>query len=167
MKRLLFLLALLPPLGAEKIEIRSHSFETDELRGVTLFTGDVVVTRGKDVIKAQRIEVATDGKKEINRFEAEGNTTFILHLDENKTFRGHAGSFLYMPEKKEYLLGGGAVVEDLEGGRKIIGETILINEEKKHARVSGDEKKPVRLILTIDDKEETKKDPDAGTDHQP
>ena len=151
MKRLLFLLALLLFL-----------FWTGK-HNITLFTGDGVVTRGKDVIKAQRIEVATDGKKEINRFEAEGNTTFILHLDANKTFQGHAGSFLYMPEKKEYLLGGGAEVEDVAGGRKIIGETILINEEKKQARVSGDEKKPVRLILTIDDDEEKKKEPDAGT----
>ena len=167
MKRLLLLSLALTALAAGKIEIQAQRFETDESRGMTLFTGNVIVTRGEDVIRAERIEVFTDGKNEISRFEADGNTTFTLSLDANKTFRGHAGKFLYQPEKKEYLLTGGAVVEDVAGGRKIIGETIRINEEKKQAQVSGGEKKPVRLILTIDDEKKGKKEKEAdvGTDH--
>ena len=137
--------------ASTQIEIESLHFTSDESQGVTRFTGNVVIRRGEDVMRADTINVHADNEKNIDRFEAEGNTSFTIHLDANKTFQGSADRFIYLPKKKEYLLLGNAVVQDMNNTRKIIGEEIIINEESKTAHVSGREKKPVKLIFTIEE----------------
>jgi len=135
--------------AAQQVEIKSLHWSADEKAGVTVFTGNVIITRNQDKMWADKVVVTADANQEVDRFDAEGNTAFELYLEDNRTFKGHSERFVYEPQKKLFTLTGNAMVEDVTNERKIYGEEIVLNEITKKAEVSGEVQKPVKVIFKL------------------
>ena len=154
MRLLIVLLLLSGFVYAKKVEIEANKFETNQKTKITTFWGNVKITSDDNKMKADRIVVYTDKKNEIEKFEADGNTTFVFHLDENTTYKGSSDKFTYEPKKRKLILSGNANVEDVSNNRKITGDKIILDEKEKKAKVVGDEKKPVRIIFELSNNKE-------------
>lgn len=152
---LMLLMLLLIAEAKQQVEIAARTFSSDEKAGKTVFTGDVVITRGSDVMKADRITVFSTPEREVTRFEAIGNTFFDVTTDDNHHFKGRANELVYLPVEGLYTLTGAAEVEDLTEKRKISGEHIVLNELTKMANVTGGESEPVKIIFTLKDRNES------------
>jgi lipopolysaccharide export system protein LptA len=149
-KFLIFALLFITTLTASKIEIEAGFFEVDESKGITTVSGNVIVKRDLDVMKADEMLIYTDEKRKIVKLIATGKSTFEIHLDENVTFTGSADSFTYNTKKQEFKLMGNAKLEDQTNHRLLMGETVILNEVAKKATVVGGEKRPVKLIFSTE-----------------
>ncbi len=142
-------------LFSSQVEIKSQSVVADDSKGVTTFAGEVHITRGQDLMRADKVQVFLDKNRDIEKFEADGNTSFSLNLENNQSFRGKADSFIYYPIRQEFYLTGDAVLEDMSNKRKLIGEKIIFDEKSKTASISGKTKEPVKVIFNISDANES------------
>ncbi len=147
MKKLIcfFLFAVI--VFARQVEIEAKKFETKQKNGTTVFLGNVIIKSDNNQMLAQKVIVYTDKKNKVEKFEADGNTSFVFHLDSNTTYQGKADSFVYKPKEGKLILKGNAKIEDVTNNRKIIGDNIILNEKDKSAKVVGNTQKPVRLIF--------------------
>ncbi|GHS86941.1 hypothetical protein FACS189487_02120 [Campylobacterota bacterium] len=139
-----------------EIEITSKQFRADELAGRSVFLGSVEAKRGADYLRGDKMIVLFSQNREVTRFEVTGNTSFFVRMDDNSSYIGEADEIVYLPAERLYTLKGKAWVEDRVNKRKVIGEHIVFNELTRVADVSGDEAKPVKLIFTIKDGNDSK-----------
>ena len=148
--RYIFLLFFITSLYSTPIEIEAEFFEADEKNALTTLSGNVKVSRGLDVMKADEMLLHLDAKHQISFIEANTNSYIEIHLDKN-VFIGSAKKFSYEPKKEMFILLGDARLED-NNGRVLLGETIIFNEQEKKATVVGQEKQPVKLIFNTESK---------------
>lgn len=152
MRAFLFVLIATFAFAAGQVEIVSKTFSADEKSGIAVFSGNAVVTRGKDVIKGDKITVYSTPEREVYRFEVNGTASFDVTAEGNRTFIGSGDELLYLPKDGIYTLRGNAVVEDLSEHHKVSGELIKLNEFTKSTEVVGEESRPVKIIYTIKEK---------------
>lgn len=152
---LMVLLSFTLLLGAqEKLIIDAKNFETNDSKGLTIFTGDVKLKMSKDKLNSQRLEIymkpKSKGKaKEPLKYIATGNASFEIHTN-GKIYKGKGGKIIYNPKSQEYtVLGDGHIKEEIEG-KELFGDKIFINQVTGNAKVSGSSKKPVRFIINVD-----------------
>ena len=152
MIRLLLPIFLLISLyGAQQIEIKAKRFEADEKKLVTKFFDHVKLTRGADVINADKAFVYFNKAKKPVKFDAIGNVTFkITH--EGKRYDGRCQELIYMPMKKEYILIGDVYVHQMPDDRKIYGQKIVLDLISGNLLVEGEAKKPVKIIFKVEEK---------------
>ncbi|MCJ7764872.1 MAG: lipopolysaccharide transport periplasmic protein LptA, partial [Thiovulaceae bacterium] len=102
--RLLYFLSffLLVSLQAEQLKVVAKSFESDENRGVTVFRGDVQITKGPDELNASTVTVYTDAKRKPTKYVAEGKVSFFIKTENSSTYKGKAGRAVFIPLTKEY-----------------------------------------------------------------
>lgn len=151
MKKIIALLYVCGLLFANKVEIQSLKFEAYEERGISIFTGKVSIKKNEDMMFADKVVVFVDEEKQIKKFEASGNTSFVLHMEDNTSFEGHSDQFIYTPGTGELILTGNAKIKDVTNAREISGERVILYEKTKVAKVMGEEKKPVKLIFEIEE----------------
>jgi lipopolysaccharide export system protein LptA len=101
---------------------------------------------------ADKMVVFVGENKQIKRFEASGNTSFKMKMEDNTSFEGESDEFVYTPGTGELILTGNAKIKDITNAREINGERVILYEKQKVAKVMGEEKKPVKLIFEIEDK---------------
>ncbi|MGP1561963.1 MAG: lipopolysaccharide transport periplasmic protein LptA [Helicobacteraceae bacterium] len=140
----------------EKVEINADFVTANNNKGVTDFKGNVVITKNKDIMKADTVRVFMNEAKEIQKIFAFGNASFYVVTDKNQVFQGTSKNFTYYPDKKEIVLTGDAMVEDVLNARKLFGEEIVFDENTQLANVRGKEKEPVKVIFDIPDKKDGK-----------
>ncbi|MDQ1341054.1 MAG: lipopolysaccharide export system protein LptA [Campylobacterota bacterium] len=151
MKFLLVFFFLLSFLFAGKIEIESLKFEAYDEKGITVFTGNVLIKKGLDRMHADNVTVYLDKDRQIERFEASGNTSFVFNFENNSTFVGSSDKFIYTPKNGEFKLLGSARISDIINSKEIIGEEVIFFEKTKVVKVLGAKMKPVRLIFDVED----------------
>ncbi|MDR2034068.1 MAG: lipopolysaccharide transport periplasmic protein LptA [Helicobacteraceae bacterium] len=144
-------------LFAEEIEVTAKQFYADENARRAILTGSVVVTKGKDVLRGEKMIILFTPDRQVSRFESSGGASFSATLEKpDSKYEGEADELVYLPSKGEYTLNGRAWVEDLTNKRKVIGDHIVFNEQTRIAKVSGQDSAPVKLIFTIKDRNDTK-----------
>ena len=137
----------------EKVQINAKQFDSDELSGKSIFTGNVVVTKKNDRLNADKAIVTTDKKNQPEKFEFFGApVTFLIVQDINKSYKGHANNVVYLPNTKEYILTESAYVEYIEEGKKVYGDRIVINQLENKAQVTGKTNKPAVFIFHVEEK---------------
>ncbi len=146
----LALLLAIPILYAENVEITSNSFEADETRRVSIFTGDVHVKKGKDRIDSQKLIVYFDKERKPIKYEALKDVTFKIVMDSNKSYEGKAQKIVYFPKEAKYLLEKDVFILQKPENRKIYGEKVIVNRQNGQARVEGG-KKPVKFIFNVEE----------------
>ena len=158
MKKILTILSLCAlSLFAEQVKIVAESFDGNEKKGVTVFKGNVVITKGKDELKASKVTVHTTTERNPYKYEAEGNVSFFIDMpDNNMTYKGDAGKVVYFPLKQEYQFFTNVHLYQVDTNRKIFGEKIILNAKDANAKAVGKEKTPVIMYFDIEEKKETK-----------
>ncbi|MGB0990126.1 organic solvent tolerance protein OstA [Arcobacter sp. F155] len=140
--------------NTEKLIIDAKNFETDDKKGISIFTGNVKLKMAKDRLNANKLEVYMKPKSQGQNLEplkyiATGNVSFTI-FSNGKHYKGKGNKVIYDPKKLEYTVLGKGYLNEVTEDRKLYGEKIFINQETGNAKVSGTDNKPVRFILNID-----------------
>ncbi|MRI83259.1 MAG: lipopolysaccharide transport periplasmic protein LptA [Nitratiruptor sp.] len=143
------LLALLPLVAAQEVQIKAKRLEADQKRMVTKFLGGVLFRQGRDVIRADTAYIYFNKAKKPVKFVVVGNVRFEL-FRKGKHYKGSAKELIYYPLKKEYLLRGNVHITQYPDERKIIAHKVILDLRSGNLRVEGSEEKPVELIFKIE-----------------
>ncbi len=150
----LFLSIVTTSLLSEELKIIANSFEADEKSGVSVFQGDVSITKGIDLIKASKVSIHIDKDRHPTKYIAEGNVTFFISTEDNNTFEGKAKSAIFAPQKQEYKFKGDVELFQVNEKKKIVGEEVIVNTLKGTAIAQGKKNRPVIMIFELEVKDD-------------
>ena len=154
MKKILIILSICAmTLVGEQVKIVAEQFDGNEKKGITVFKGNVKITKGSDELNASKVTVYTDKNRNPYRYEAEGDVSFYIDLEENNaTYKGDAGKVIYFPNKKKYQFYTNVHLYQLGTNRKIFGEEVKLDAKDGNAQAIGKEKAPVIMIFNVEEK---------------
>jgi len=153
-KKILILIGLVSILSAETVEIVADKFYADEKKQISEFIGNVVVTKSKDKLVANKVVINFDKNRQPLKYTATGNATIDMVLNENIYF-GKADKMIYNPIKDEYILIKNAFLHEKVTNKKVYGDKIFINQATGRYEVESNGEQPVKFIFKV--KEKTKK----------
>lgn len=142
----------------DKLIIDAKNFEANDAKGISIFTGDVKLTKAKDLLLADKLEVymtpnVPGTPRTPIKYIATGKVEFEI-VSNGKEYEGKGDKVIYNPAKQQYtIIGNGFLKEKIED-RKLYGDKIYINQLTGEAKVSGTKNKPVRFILNVESKDE-------------
>ena len=143
--------------GEDKLIIDSNNFESDDSKGIAIFTGDVKMVRVKDTLNANKVVIylntPTDKntKREATKYIATGKVSFEIFTN-LKHYEGSGDEVIYLPQKQQYEIIGNGYLKDITEDKTLIGDHIFIDQLTGNANVKGSKEKPVRFILNIESK---------------
>jgi lipopolysaccharide export system protein LptA len=140
---------------AQELKITADFFESDEKKGITLFTGHVSIVKGSDTLKAKSVEIHTDAKRRPTKFIADGSVNFSIHASDN-AYKGTAQKAIFLPQIKEYHFYNDVKLTQIGSTNTIHGDKIIVNLDKGTATAEGNAKKPVTMTFQINSDEEEK-----------
>lgn len=146
---------LLLSLHAAQLKVVAESFEGNEKNGITVFRGDVQITKGSDELNASVVTIHTDAKRQPTKYVAEGKVTFFIKTENHAQYRGRAEKAVFIPAKKEYRFFTNVRIEQIDQKKEITGEEVVVNTVEGKAHAKGGDTKPV--IMTFEIEEEEKK----------
>lgn len=144
------MLAQTAPAQQDPIYLDADTAEIDQSTGVSVYTGNVVLTRGERELRGDRMTVHTDGQRNLSRIEVSGSPAAFVRPQstEGPAVRGEAPRIEYYAAGPErvVLLDGGTVVR---GTDRFSGETIRYDVEADvvDARGGGSDGNRVRITL--------------------
>lgn len=160
-----FIFLILTTLGfasSNKLIIDATNFETDDIKGLTVFSGNVKLQKDKDRLNSEKLEVFLEPKAqrkttEAIKYVASGNVSFEIYIKE-KIYKGKAEELIFIPKDQEYTISGNAYLKETTEEKELFGDEIFINQLTGNAKVKGSEDKPVRFIINVENnkKNETK-----------
>ena len=162
MNRLLVILILIASLGFAQEEsylnIDASFFEADESKQLMTFKGKVKMTKGKDILHCDKLVINTVSSKENSKkqvpkdYKATGNVSFTIYTAQN-ILKGKGDTVFYYPDEQRYIIIGNGYLEDIKEGKKVSADKIYIDEKTGKTKIDGDENKPVKFRLKIENKE--------------
>ena len=154
MKSILFLIFIIFSLSAEELKIKADTFSADEKKGISIFSGNVAITKSSDNLSASKVVVHVDKKNQPTKFVAKGNVVFSIKTQEGALYKGKAGKVKYFPEKKEYHFYKNVTLEQVNEKKKIMGDEVVLKTIEGKAYAKGAKSEPVIMIFEIPEKEE-------------
>jgi len=152
----LVLLAL-STLFAQNVEVAADKFWASEQEGQGVFTGNVIITKGSDTLKAQKLTIYFDDQKKPLKYEASGDATGNLTLNGVHYF-GKGEIFIYEPNISRYTIKKNGMLHEIETDRKVYGEMITVNQSTGSYEVDSKPSKPVKFIFKVDEQSTISKD---------
>lgn len=148
-----FLIFTLFALGAiaQNVEVTAEKFSASEPSGRSEFTGNVVVKKGEDTLKADKLVILFDKKRKPTKYEATGNAQIDIVIDK-KNYYAKGSKLTYEPISKLYKIDGNAFLHDKTTNKKVYGDFIKVDQSKGVYEVDGRNNKPVKFIFQVDDK---------------
>jgi lipopolysaccharide export system protein LptA len=137
---------------SQELKVKSDSFQGDQKKGISVFTGHVDVTMGSDKLKADKVVIYTDSQNQPTKFEADGNSAFSITTEDGSIYKGKAGRIVYIPNKKEYRFFKNVHLNQTNDKKEIIGEEVILNTVDGKAYAKGAKNEPVIMIFNIADK---------------
>lgn len=123
-------------------EIQADSAVFDQVKGTGEYRGHVLLQRGPEQLKATRMTIYLDARKQLSRVEATGSpVTFTDGVD----MSGHAAKLTYSLSGKSLMLSGAAYVK--QGEREFSGVEITYALDSKKVQAKGGDGQRVRLVL--------------------
>lgn len=157
-----FLVPYLLLANSSKLIIDSYKFEGNDIKGISIFTGNVKLKRDQDRLNSDKLEIYRTPKNKnfknrvVLKYIATGNVSFTI-ISLKKHYEGKGDKLIYYPQKQQYqIIGNGYIIEKNED-REIYGDKIYIDQITEEAKVIGSENKPVRFILKIKDNKKSHK----------
>ena len=150
MKYLLFLL-ICTTLFSSEVEITADKFMADEAKGISVFTGKVHITRGKDDLKADKVVINFDKKRQPTLYTATGHASAKLSI-KDKNYFAKGDTLIYDPLTLKYTIEKNAFLQELNTNKKVYGEKIWVDQARGYYEVDGKKDKPVKFIFKIEDK---------------
>ena len=141
-------------LYSNELKIKANSFESDQKKGISIFSGNVNIIREKDEINASKIIVYTDANNEPKKYIAKGDVVFHITTQEGSEYKGTSQKVIYVPATKEYLFYDNVHIKQLGEKNEIIGDEVIIKTIEGKAKARSKTNKPVIMIFDIKEKEE-------------
>lgn len=151
MKLLLVAISLVSFLSAQTVEVVADKFYADEKKQVTEFIGNVIITKGKDKLVADKLVITFNKERQPLKYVASGNATIDMIMNESVYF-GKAQTMIYDPIKDQYTLIKNAFLHEKVTNKKVYGEKIFVNQTTGRYEVESDGKKPVKFIFKVEEK---------------
>jgi len=151
MRLLLVVLGFAVFLNAQTVEVVADKFFADEKKMISEFIGNVVVTKGRDKIEAQKIVITFDENRQPLKYKASGDVKIDVVMEENIYF-GSAQTITYSPIKDQYTLTGNAFLHEKVSNRKVHGDKIFIDQLTGRYEVHSDGESPVKFIFKVEEK---------------
>lgn len=134
------------------IQMSAQHILANQIQGEMIISGNVVIERDEDVLYADKAIVKIGQNKKPSRFQAIGNVSFKLKTQDGRKMQGKANLAIYDAIKDEYRLIGKAQIQEKGKANAIRGKEIVINRKNGSSSVVGDQKKPAKIIFTLDEK---------------
>jgi len=152
MKKIIFLISMvLTVINAKELKVTSKYFHYYMAKKQSVFKGEVNATKGKDNILSDELIIFFDKNKKPQKFIAMGNVKFIIALDKNATYKGNSEILIYQLHNGNITLKGNAKIIKLETNESVKGNKIILNRFTKNAEVTAGEKKPVEIIIKVNE----------------
>jgi len=139
---------------AEELKIKANSFSADEHKGVSIFSGNVMVQKLNDELNASKVTIYTDKKNQPTKFIAVGDVQFKLKTKKGAKYEGEANKVIYIPRAKEYRFYGNVHLRQVDEKKEIIGDEVILEVENGKAFAKGVKTEPVIMIFDIADEKE-------------
>jgi len=152
MKYLVILTILITALISQELKIKANEFSTDEKKGISIFSGEVNITRSKDILRASKVTVYTDKNHQPTKFIAIGNVSFKITTQDGAKYEGKAQKTIYNPIKKEYYFYKNVYLRQIDNKKEIIGDEVVLKTIDGQAYAKGAKKEPVIMIFDIKEK---------------
>jgi len=153
LKYLIGILMLTVCLNASEVEVTADKFFADEIKKISVFTGNVHVVKDKDELKADKVVIEFDDKKQPVRYTATGKAEVRMSI-KGKRYYGKGEVLIYEPKLLKYTIKKNAFLQELDTNKKVYGENIYVDQSKGHYEVDSKKNKPVKFIFKIEDKKE-------------
>ncbi len=151
MRYVIFSMFVLFSLNASEVEVTANKFFADEVKKVSVFTGNVNVKKGDDRLKADKVVIEFNKNKEPIRYTASGNASVKMKIN-GKRYFGKGEILIYEPQKLKYTIKKNAFLEELDTNKKVYGDNIFVDQANGHYEVDSKKDKPVKFIFQIQDK---------------
>lgn len=135
---------------AREIEVDARTFFADEIKGESVLSGDVVIKRGDDILKAQKVFLYMDSKRQPLRYEASDEAHFVIEFN-GKTYEGSAELFIYDVLKDTYEMRGNAFVSENKSDKKLYGDVIIF-DKKQGTYLVESKNKPSKFVFELEEK---------------
>lgn len=156
--KLLFLAPLLFTLTwGDELKVISDNFKGDQQKGVSVFTGNVKITKGSDELNASKVTIYTDKDKKPFKYLAEGDVSFYIVTETNEKYRGKSQSAIYLPEMSEYQFYQKVDLIRLDDYRRVKGDKVVVNTIQGNASAESANNEPVVMTFTLQDKKPKEK----------
>ncbi len=146
---------LFASLNAEQLKITAKSFNADEKKRISVFTGNVKIKKGSDELNATKVTVYTDADHKPTKMVAEGDVSFYIETETGDTYRGTSQKAVLLPVKKVYEFYTNVRLQQINRKKEIDGDEVMIDTINGKAFAKGAERKPVIMIFDIPDKDES------------
>ena len=151
MKYLVCSVVLALSLNAASVEVTADKFFADEVKKISIFTGNVNVKKGNDLLVADKVVIEFNKNKEPIRYTASGNASVKMKIN-GKRYFGKGEILIYEPQKLKYTIRKNAFLEELDTNKKVYGDNIFVDQANGHYEVDSKKDKPVKFIFQIQDK---------------
>ena len=159
MRFIFFLSIFLVILGnSQELKIKANTFSADQKKGLSIFSGDVHIVKGKDEINASKVTIFTNKKNKPIRFIAKGDVSFFVTTKEKARYTGKAQKVIYIPAKKEYQFYGNVHLQQKNEKKEILGDEVILKINSGKAYAKGVKKEPVIVIFDIPDETKNEKE---------
>ncbi len=142
---------------AEELKVLSDNFKGDQPKGVSIFTGNVKVTKGLDELNASKVTIYTDAARKPTKYLAEGSVSFYIVTEAGEKYRGKSQRAIYLPNESEYQFYEKVDLLRLDDFRRVKGDKVVVNTVQGHASADSAGGDPVVMIFTLEDKNTAKK----------
>lgn len=144
-------------INAEELKVLSDNFKGDQPKGLSIFTGNVIVTKGKDELNASKVTIFTDADRKPTKYIAEGDVSFYIVTENNEKYRGKSQRAIYLPNESEYQFYTKVDLIRIDDYRRVKGDKVVVNEIRGFANADSSGSEPVLMIFTMQDRNTTKK----------
>lgn len=145
--------------GAEELKVISEHFKGDQLKGISIFTGNVKVTKGHDELNATKVTIYTDKDRKPVKYVAEGDVSFYIVTELKEYYKGKSQTAIYLPNENEYQFYKHVDLIRLDDYRRVKGDKVIVNTLQGNASAESSNNDPVIMIFTLQNKKDDKKAP--------
>jgi len=151
MKLLLTIASAVLLLNAASVEVTADKFLADEIKQISVFSGNVKVLKESDELVADKVVITFDNKRQPLKYTATGKAKINMLINEKKYFAS-ADEMIYEPAKNQYTLIKNAFLHEITTDKKVYGDRIWVDQLTGRYEVNSDGKKPVKFIFQVEEK---------------
>lgn len=159
-RKLIFLAPLVLTLSwGEELKVISDNFKGDQQKGISIFTGNVKVTKGMDELNATKVTIYTDKDRKPVKYFAEGDVSFYIVTEVKERYKGKSQTAIYLPDESEYHFYKKVDLIRLDDFRRVKGDKVVVNTIQGNASAESANDEPVIMTFTLQDKKPKAKSP--------
>lgn len=143
---------LISSMFAEELKVVSDMFKSDQQKGMSVFSGNVKVTKGKDELNAAKVTIYTDKDNQPIKYFAEGGVNFSIVTEKQEKYSGKAQSVIYLPKEQEYQFFTKVDLVRMDDYRRVRGDKVVVNTTFGYASAESADNEPVVMTFTVQDK---------------